>query len=180
MTETQEQLIYPEGRMQVPERFLPDAVKDAIDEIAVLPRILDLCVENLDAAQLVIPYREGGWNIHQIIHHIADSHMNAFVRCKLVLTEDNPVIKPYLQESWAQTPDVSDVPVNYSVTLVHALHHRFAVLLRSLGAEELHRTYYHPEYKKNIAVWEMVHMYAWHGRHHTAQIRQFRLRNNWL
>jgi hypothetical protein len=179
MTTEEEQLIYPEGRMLVPAQFSAATVADAVDDIRVLPRLLDYCAENLDAAHLQAPYREGGWSIHQIIHHIADSHMNAFIRAKLALTEDKPVIKPYNQERWAETRDVSEVPVNYSITLVHALHHRLVQLLQGLNTEEWQRTFYHPEQERYIALWEMAHMYAWHGRHHVSQIRQFRLRMGW-
>lgn len=179
MTKEEEQLIYPEGRMLIPAEFSAAAVKDAIEDIAVLPRLLDYCVENLDAAQLSLPYRDGGWSIHQIIHHIADSHMNAFIRCKLALTEEHPQIKPYNQDLWALTADVSDIPLNYSITLVHALHHRLAKLLQSLRTEQWHRTFYHPEQERNIALWELAHSYSWHGRHHSSQIRQFRSRMGW-
>jgi len=174
-----EQHIYPIGRMVVPMEFSQKDFEKNLNEIRVLPRILDYCIENLDAAQLQATYRQGGWTIHQILHHIADSHMNAFIRTKLILTEDNPTIKPYNQNDWVLTKDVIDVPVNYSITLVHALHHRWVTLLSSLNIEQLMRTYYHPEYEKTVALWQVVHTYAWHGKHHTEQIRQLRIRNDW-
>lgn len=171
--------IYPIGKYKSPETFDPKTFADAIEEIKVLPRILDFCVENLDESQLNTSYREGGWTINQIIHHIADSHMNAFVRCKLLLTEDNPTIKPYDQDLWAFTADVATVPFNYSTTIIHALHHRLVALLFSLKEEEMMRTYYHPEYKNTVALWQVVSLYAWHGRHHAEQIRQLRVRKGW-
>lgn len=174
-----EQHIYPIGKMDVPIEFSPKDFEKNINEIRVLPRILDYCIENLDAAQLQTSYRPGGWTIHQILHHIADSHMNAFIRTKLMLTEDNPTIKPYKQDDWVLTKDVIDVPVNYSITLVHALHHRWVALLSSLDKEQLMLTYYHPEYEKTVALWQVVHTYAWHGKHHAEQIRQLRIRNDW-
>lgn len=177
--EMNEAHIYPIGRMNIPEIFLEKEIKDAIQEIKVLPRILDYCVENLDAAQLHTPYRQDGWTIHQIIHHIADSHTNAFIRCKLMLTEDNPTIKPYNQDDWVLTSDVSQVPVNYSITLVHALHHRWVVLLNSLSEDQMMRTYYHPEYEKTVALWQVICMYGWHGKHHAEQIRHLRMRMDW-
>jgi len=176
---TQEEIIYPIGRMQMLHTYSPKEIADAIQEIKVLPRILDFCVENLDAENLATPYRDGGWSTNQIIHHIADSHTNAFVRTKLLLTEDNPTIKPYSQDDWSLTADVLNVPFNYSVTLVHALHHRWVVLLESLDESQMMRTYYHPEYEKTVALWEVIHTYAWHGRHHAEQIRQLRVRMDW-
>lgn len=174
-----EEMIYPIGRQAIPAAFSIKEIKDSIEDIKVLPRILDYCIENMDAEQLATPYREEGWTPNQIIHHIADSHTNAFVRTKLMLTEENPTIKPYDQESWALTADVINVPVNYSTTLVHALHHRWTILLESLDEKEMMHTFYHPEYKKTVPLWELVHTYAWHGRHHAEQIRQHRIRNNW-
>lgn len=172
-------IIYPIGKLVMPDSFSEKEIKDAIQEIKVLPRILDYCVENLDASQLTTSYREGGWTIHQILHHIADSHMNAFVRMKLLLTEDNPTVKPYSQDDWVLTADVTSVPVNYSITLVHALHHRMVTLLESCSSAQMMRTYYHPEYEKTVALWEVIHTYGWHGKHHAEQIRQLRIRNNW-
>ena len=171
--------IYPIGKYKSPEYFDAKTFADAIEEIKVLPRILDFCVENLDETQLNTSYRASGWTIHQIIHHIADSHMNAFVRCKLLLTEDNPTIKPYNQDLWAITADVTNVPFNFSTTIIHALHHRWVALLGSLKEEEMMRTYYHPEYKNTVALWQVVNLYAWHGRHHAEQIRQLRVRKGW-
>lgn len=171
--------VYPIGRMAIPEAFSATAIKEGIREIKVLPRMLDYCIENLDAAQLEVPYREGGWSINQIIHHIADSHMNAYVRTKLMLTEENPLIKPYSQNDWALTPDVMNVPANYSITLAHSLHHRWVALLETLNETEMNRTYFHPEYNKTVALWEVIHTYAWHGKHHVAQIRTFRKRMDW-
>lgn len=179
MTPELESIIYPTGRMTIPSVYSEKEIRDAIQEIKVLPRILDYCIENLDAEQLALPYREGGWSSNQIIHHIADSHMNAFVRTKLALTEDNPVVKPYSQNDWALTSDVETVPVNYSITLLHALHHRWTVLLAASGEAELKRTFYHPELERKVPLWELIHIYAWHGRHHAEQVRQLRLRMGW-
>lgn len=174
-----EQLIYPIGRHQAPAHYTPELVADWVADIRILPRLLDYCLENLDAAQLEEPYREGGWNTNQIVHHLADSHMNAFIRFKLALTENNPVIKPYDQVAWAELPDVRKVPANYSVTLVHALHHRWVTLMESLSETDWTRSYIHPEYQKQYALWEVAHLYAWHGRHHAEQMRQLRLRKDW-
>jgi hypothetical protein len=174
-----EEHIYPIGRMHIPDIYSEKEYLNALQDIKTLPRILDYCLENLDAEQLNATYREGSWNIHQIFHHIADSHMNAFIRTKLMLTEDHPTIKAYNQDDWVKTPDVLNVPVNYSITLIHALHHRWIALLTTLSEKDLMRTYYHPEYKKTVALWQVVQTYAWHGKHHAEQIRQLRIRKGW-
>lgn len=174
-----EQAIYPIGKYVHPDKYLPELQGEWISAIEALPGWLDHCIENLDASQLDIPYRPGGWNTKQVIHHIADSHMNAYVRLKLALTEDNPVVKPYDENSWALLADVDIEPVNISVTLLHALHRRWGTLLRNLNPEDWERTYYHPEKDQNVTIWEMTDLYAWHGRHHMEQVRGLRTRMNW-
>lgn len=179
MDDSHEQLRYPIGRFEAPETYPPELQNDWIAAIEALPNWLDPCIENLDEEQLDTPYRPGGWNIKQVIHHLADSHMNAFIRLKLALTEDSPVIKPYDENLWAQLPDNDAVPVNVSITLLHALHRRWGQLLRNLQEADWERTYYHPEQERYIPIWEMTDQYAWHGRHHMEQIRQLRQRMNW-
>jgi hypothetical protein len=179
MDDSHEQLRYPIGRFEAPETYPPELQDEWIAAIEALPKWLDPCIENLDEAQLDTPYRPGGWSIKQVIHHIADSHMNAYIRLKLALTEDSPVIKPYDENLWAQLPDNDAVPVNVSITLLHALHRRWGQLLRNLQESDWERTYYHPEQERYIPIWEMTDQYAWHGRHHMEQIRQLRLRMNW-
>jgi hypothetical protein len=179
MDESLEQLKYPIGRYDAPERYDEELLSAWISAIEALPKWLDLCIENLDAEQLHIPYRPGGWNINQVIHHIADSHMNAYIRMKLALTEENPVIKPYDEKLWADLPDVEATPVNVSITLLHALHRRWGQLLRNMNKEDWDRCYYHPEQERYIPLWEVADTYAWHGRHHMEQIRQLRERMNW-
>ncbi|RYD54617.1 MAG: putative metal-dependent hydrolase [Sphingobacteriales bacterium] len=179
MDDSHEQLRYPIGRYEAPESFEPEMLNDCIASIEALPKWLDLCIENLDAEQLETPYRPGGWNINQVIHHLADSHMNAYVRVKLALTEENPVVKPYEEKLWAELPDVDLVPVNVSITLLHALHIRWGQLLRNIQDGDWERTYYHPEHERNVPLWEVADIYAWHGRHHMEQIRQLRQRMGW-
>ncbi|MDI9319397.1 MAG: putative metal-dependent hydrolase [Phycisphaerales bacterium] len=174
-----EQHIYPIGKMSIPDIFSMEELQDALQDIAVLPRILDNCIENLDAHQLAMSYRENGWTIHQIIHHIADSHMNAFIRTKLALAENNPTIKPYNQDAWVIMEDVMGIPINYYSTLIHALHYRWFRLFESLNEEQLMRTFYHPEYNTTTAIWQQIHSYAWHGKHHAEQIIQLRIRKGW-
>lgn len=174
-----EDLKYPIGRYQMPDRYEPEMQSEWINAIEALPNWLDAVVENLDASQLDIPYREGGWTINQVIHHLADSHMNAFCRLKLTLTEENPVVKPYQEALWAELPDVLETPCNVSITLLHALHRRFGQALRNMTPEDWERTYYHPEHERYIPLYELADSYAWHGRHHMEQIRKLRKRKNW-
>jgi len=179
MDDSHEQLAYPVGRYQAPEKHHPEMQTEWIASIEALPKWLDHCIENLDADQLDTPYRPNGWTVNQVIHHIADSHMNGYIRLKLALTEDSPVIKPYDEKLWADLPDVDNVPVNVSVTLLHALHIRWVQLLRNMQPEDWERNYFHPEHEHYVPVWQMTDLYAWHGRHHMEQIRSLRQRMNW-
>lgn len=153
--------------------------RSLIDEIKMLPSNLEYAIQNLDEAQLQTSYRPGGWTIHQLVHHVADSHMNAYVRFKLGLTEENPVIKPYDQDAWANLPDSEKLPVNISITLLHALHARWCQLMTDMDETQWQRTIYHPERKIELSLWQLLKSYAWHGKHHTAQILKLRERMNW-
>ncbi len=162
-------LQYPIGRVQLLE--YSDIVKDnCLKAIQGLPIQLDYAVENLNDTHLHTPYRDGGWTPNQIIHHLADSHMNAFIRFKLALHEEHPTVKPYDQNVWAETIDVKNVPCNVSITLIHALHRRWEVLLQPLTKEDFMRSFYHPEQARDIKLWEVLQYYAWHGKHHAAQV----------
>ena len=148
-------------------------------DINNLPQHLENAVLNLDAAQLDTPYREGGWTVKQLVHHVADSHMNAYIRFKLGLTEDNPTIKPYVEAAWAEMPDTKNLPINISLTILHAVHARWKEILKALIRDNLDRTVFHPEHKKQITLWELLGMYAWHSRHHTAHVTSLRERMKW-
>lgn len=174
-----EELRYPIGRYQKPEVWNPEMVQDWIKVLEVLPLWMDACIENLDEAQLQVPYREGGWTIQQVVHHVADSHVNAYIRLKLALTEDNPTIKPYDENAWALLEDVKRVPVNISVTMLHTIHRRMVAILKNMKPADWERTYFHPEHKRTFPLWEMVATYAWHSRHHTEHIRRLRERMSW-
>jgi len=139
---------------------------------------MDACIENLDEAQLHIPYRPGGWTIQQVVHHVADSHMNAYIRLKLALTENNPAVKPYDEGAWADLEDTNLVPVNISVTLLHSLHRRMVAVFENMSGTDWQKTFYHPEHKRNIPLWELAVLYAWHSRHHTAHIMELRRKMN--
>ncbi len=179
MEQEMEQLQYPVGRYERPAAMTAQLKKEWMGTLSALPAWLDASIENLDEHHLGVPYRPGGWNIRQVVHHLADSHMNAYIRLKLALTEENPTVKPYDEKAWAELPDNDLVPINISITLLHALHRRLVVQLEQLNDADWERTYYHPDHKRNFPVWEMVALYAWHSRHHTAHIMQLRQRMNW-
>lgn len=173
-----EELKFPIGRYE-PKPY-SDAQRDAwIRDIDLLPGDLEYAILNLDAAQLDTPYREGGWTVKELVHHVADSHCNAYTRFKLGLTEDKPTIKPYDQDAWVKLPDTVNLPVNISITLLHALHARWVEVLKHIQSDQWERTVIHPEHGKEMSLWFLLGMYAWHGRHHTAHIRNLRNRNHW-
>lgn len=173
-----EDIRYPIGKYE-PVPFDERLCHQRIINIEFLPQDLERSLLNLDEEQLRVPYREGGWSICQIAHHLADSHMNAYIRFKLALTEDKPVIKPYDQDAWAGLPDNDSIPVNVSVTLLFALHRKWAGLIKSIKPEDWSRSVIHPEYKKEMDLWYLLGLYDWHGRHHVAQINSFREKMNW-
>lgn len=179
MTTDLEQLRYPIGRYTQPQGYTPQLLKEWVDVLRALPLWMDTCIENLDSFQLQTPYRDGGWTVQQLVHHIADSHINAYIRLKLALTEETPTIKAYLENEWALLGDVQEVPVNVSVTLLHALHRRMVAAMEKMKPEDWERAYYHPEKGRYVALWEMAAMYAWHSKHHTEHIFRLRQRMNW-
>lgn len=177
-----EDLKYPIGTFEEQEyanALYSESLKnELLTAIKVLPASLEMAILNLDAAQLATPYRPGGWTVNQVVHHVADSHIHAYTRCKHALTEKNPTIKPYDQDAWAELPDYN-LPVNISLTLLHALHERWYILLKELSPADWEKTYYHPEQKLEVSLWEMLKQYAWHGNHHLAHIMHLRNSNNW-
>jgi len=172
------ELQYPIGKYERPE-FSKENLQNHIGILRALPIWMDAAIENLDEYQLNTPYRPGGWTVQQVIHHVADSHMNAYVRLKLALTEEHPAIVPYNENLWAELPDVTLVPVNMSTTLLHALHRRMVATMEQLTPEQWERTYYHPQQCRYVPLWEMAALYAWHSAHHTEHVRQLRIRMNW-
>lgn len=169
---------YPIGKY-IPQPFSQTLLQQWILDIQYLPQHIETAVANLDANQLHTPYREGGWTVHQVVHHLADSHMNSFIRFKLALTETKPTIKPYNEVAWAVMPDVILVPINMSITLLHALHNRWTVLLKNITTNEFDNTIIHPETNREMTVWFLLGLYAWHSRHHTAHITALKERMNW-
>ncbi len=173
-----EDLKYPLGKY-IPQPFSQQQLKEWLLDIEVLPKALEYAITNLDANQLEEPYRPGGWNSRQVVHHVADSHMNAYTRFKLGLTENKPNIKPYDEAKWAELPDVKSIPINVSLTLLYALHARMLEQLKHITEEEWQRVVFHPEQQKEMTLWYLLGNYAWHGKHHTAHINKLRDRKGW-
>lgn len=173
-----EDLRYPIGKYEA--QSYSDALRDAwLLDIKNLPQHLENSILNLDDMQLETPYRDGGWTVRQVVHHVADSHMNAYIRFKLRLTEDSLVIKPYDEKAWAEMVDTKKLPVNISLTLLHALHARWYTILKNMSREDLDRVAIHPEYNKEYSLWDLLGLYSWHSRHHVAHITSLRERNGW-
>lgn len=172
-----EDLKFPIGKYDKDAAISRDLRKQLIGEIAELPKNLRQSVENLNDEQLDTPYRPGGWTVRQVIHHVGDSHMNSFIRFKLALSENNPTIRPYAEDSWAQTAEYK-LPIDVSLLLIDSIHRRWTTLLESMSDADYTRTLTHPE----TGAWTLekqLGLYAWHGRHHTAHITKLKERNSW-
>ena len=165
-----EELRYPIGRFIAPQTIDDDQVRRWTAEIEALPSELRSVVETLDTTQLETPYRPGGWTARQVVHHIADSHLNSLVRFKWALTEDRPTIKTYYEDRWAALPDYTEVPVEVSLRLIEALHARWVGFLRTLNSDDLDREFIHPDLGV-VRLAENLGIYAWHGKHHLEHIR---------
>ncbi|MEO6806180.1 MAG: YfiT family bacillithiol transferase [Edaphobacter sp.] len=170
-------LRYPIGGFKAPATISRGERADAIATLAELPEQLRNAVDGLSAAQLSTPYRDGGWTVRQVVHHVADSHMNAFIRVKLSLTEDWPTVKPYDEAAWAKLHDMT-APVEWSLELIEALQARWVMLLQSLDEEQWKRGCNHPQ-NGPMTVEMATLLYAWHSRHHVAHITHLRSRESW-
>jgi len=173
-----EDLRFPIGKFDRTRPNTPDERKKLIETIAEAPERLQQAVTGLNGKQLDTPYREGGWTVRQVVHHLADSDLNAYVRFKLALTEDNPTIKPFKEAAWADLADSRVTPIDVSLALLENLHSRWVVLLRSMKAEDWERKLTHPE-NGVMSLDKMLGLYAWHGVHHEAHITGLRQRNQW-
>ena len=171
-------LRYPIGKFQRPEILTEAQRREFIDAIAAAPARMTAAVAGLSAAQLDTPYRPGGWTVRQLVHHVPDSHMNAYMRCKLALTENEPTIKPYDEGAWAELVD-SKSAIEPSLALLGNLHERWVLLLRSLGPSDWPRKYRHPEHGAMMSLETTLALYSWHGRHHVAHITSLCERNSW-
>jgi DinB superfamily len=179
MNDTQSDPRYPVGTFDRPTGpHTAEERRALIDQIAAVPARMREAVAGLSEAQLDTPYRDGGWTVRQVAHHVPDSHMNAYTRVKLALTEDEPAIKPYDEAAWAKLNDVRDTPIAVSLTLLEALHDRWVRILRAMTDAEFARTLLHPDHGVITLDW-LIAMYAWHGRHHVAHITSLRERNGW-
>jgi hypothetical protein len=149
-----------------------------IDTIASLPRVLRAAVHGLTDAQLDTPYRDGGWTVRQVVHHVADSHANAYIRFRFALTENEPTIKPYDEAVWAELSDAKTLPVTASLQMLEGMHTRWVALLRSMSEQQFARTLIHPE-RGTMTLGKMLQLYEWHSRHHAAHITRLRERMRW-
>lgn len=173
-------LSYPIGPFSLKEvTVAPEERAGLITAIAELPAQFRSAVHGLNEAQFDTPYRPGGWTVREVVHHVPDSHLNAYVRFKLALTEENPTIKPYEEARWAELPDTAGTQIGVSLVLLEALHRRWVVLLKSMANEQWSRTFFHPDHQTSLRLDAILAMYAWHGKHHTAHITRLRERMGW-
>jgi len=174
-----EDLRYPVGKFNRPAAALSaDERRSLIDQIAATPARMREAVAGLNESQLDTPYRDGGWTVRQVVHHVPDSHMNAYTRVKLALTEEQPTIKPYDEAAWAKLNDVRDTPIETSLVLLDTLHSRWDTILRAMTNGDFERTLMHPDMGV-MTLDAVIAMYAWHGRHHVGHITSLRARSGW-
>jgi uncharacterized damage-inducible protein DinB len=172
------ELSYPIGKFNWEGDATDQQRQRFIDEIAGAPASIRAAVEGLSAEQLETPYRPGGWTVRQVVHHVADSHLNSYIRFRLALTEDEPTIKPYHEDRWAELDDARTAPLEVSLALLESLHQRWVHLLKSLKSEDFSRTFRHPDIGV-LSLDKNLGLYAWHGRHHVAHITNLRERMGW-
>ena len=170
---------YPIGKFSWSGSNTPDERSRFIDDIAATPQRMRSAVGGLSAAQLDTPYRDGGWIVRQVVHHVPDSHMNSYIRFKFALTEHEPTIKAYDEAKWAELIDARTAPIEPSLNLLEGLHHRWTLLLRSLSADDVNRKFHHPELGV-VSIDQYIALYAWHGKHHVAHITSLCERKGWL
>lgn len=169
---------FPIGQFQAPKEITPARRQQAIEEISSAPARLRAAVLGLNPSQLDTPYREGGWTVRQVVHHVPDSHINAFVRHKVALTEEQPTIKTYQEAAWAELADAKSAPIEDSQNLLDSLHARWDRLWRAMKPEEFARVLVHPDHGERSLDW-MLFLYAWHGRHHERHITELRKQKGW-
>ena len=169
-------LKYPIGKFTLPESIGSVSIGNAIQTLRSFPSLIFTAVSSFSPEQLDTPYRPGGWTVRQLIHHCADSHMNAFIRFKLALTEDNPTIKPYEEAEWAKLSD-SNLPIEPSLAVIKAIHLKWVTILEAMKPEDFKKTFFHPEKQRSQSLDEVTLMYAWHSTHHLAHVQHLVLRN---
>lgn len=173
-----DKLRFPIGKYQKANEYNPTIINSWIDDIEKLTADLQRTVTDLTDEQFDTQYRPDGWTVRQVVHHLADSHINAYIRFKLALTEDKPVIKPYKEDLWATLPD-SKLPVSVSVSLLTAIHQRWVCILKAMNTGDFDRTFFHPESKRDVTLKETLGLYAWHGKHHLAHITTLKENRGW-
>jgi hypothetical protein len=172
-------LRYPIGRPQLPTTPLSAAERAVyIQQLADLPAQLTAAARRVGGERLQLSYRPGGWTGRQVIHHVADTHINLYSRFRLVLTEDNPTVRPFDEHAWAELPDVAATPITVSLALLESLHARWVVLLQHLTEDQWQRTFYHPRYETTQMLDQALVQYTWHGRHHLAHIESLAAQMN--
>jgi hypothetical protein len=174
-----DKLRFPVGKFKMPAEYSNENISEWIKIISELPLRLRKAVDKLDDAQLDTPYREGGWTVRQVVHHLADSHLNSYCRFKLALTEDTPVIRPYLEEKWAELEDAKYAGVELSLNLLEALHNRWVCFMKKMTPSDWERTFFHPESKKEFMLKSILALYAWHSEHHLQHILRLKERMKW-
>jgi len=173
-----EDLRYPIGKFSPQETYSADDLKAFIARIESLPSKLEAAVKGMTDQQLDTPYRDGGWTVRQVIHHVPDSHMNAYIRTKWTLTEATPLIKAYDEKAWSETPETKLSP-EISLNALKALHAKWVELLKRIPASDLKKDFIHPDTQKNVPIDRLMHTYAWHGDHHLAHITSLKKRMGW-
>lgn len=174
-----EELKYPVGRYQKPDVFTKEILTESIFVIEQFPKKIKQEVESLSDEQLDTPYRPDGWTVRQVVHHCADSHINAFIRIKMALTEDTPTIKPYSEALWAELADGKNLPIQPSLSIIENVHLRWVTVLKTMKDKDFDRSFIHPEKGKKLSLHESTGMYAWHCNHHLAHITALKKRNGW-
>jgi uncharacterized damage-inducible protein DinB len=172
-------LRYPVGPWKPPAAISASDRTRHIEQITAAPQALRQAVSGLSDAQLETPYRDGGWTVRQVVHHVPDSHLNAYLRMKFGLTEQQPQVKPYDQDTWAKTPDVATTPISVSLDLLTALHDRWVRLMTGMKDQDFARLISHPEWSAPLSLDMVAAHYAWHGRHHVGHITELRKRKGW-
>lgn len=169
---------YPVGKCPANRKLTPEERKQMIHSVAETPKRLRDAIKGLNDQQLDTPYRDGGWTVRQVIHHVADSHMNAYIRTRFALTENNPTVKAYDENLWAKFEDARTAPVEVSLNVLDGLHSRWVMLLKTLNPPDFERTLQHPE-NGSMTLDDILIDYEWHGRHHAAHITQLRAAKGW-
>lgn len=165
-----ERLKYPIGTFTASETYSKEEIEEKINDLRIFSEALKNVVSTLSKTDLAKTYREGSWNVKQLVHHIGESHINCYIRLKLALTEDNPTIKPYLEDLWVKTAENDKLDISVSLAIIENIHLKLVTLLESLSEAQFNRTFFHPQYQRTSRISDLISLYSWHGRHHLAHI----------